>query len=58
MRRSGVLELDMHKELRKYNDESETVLYPDSRYYRKNKPMFSLDDEKKFVSDSNRNANL
>lgn len=57
MRRQNVYELDIDKEIRKY-DELDAVLYSDSRYYRKNKPKFSLNERKIYASDSDKNANL
>lgn len=60
MRNGNVWELDMYKELRRYEDASDSVLYPDSRYYRKNtERKFKLDeDDEIVVPDSDKSAGL
>ena len=37
--------IDAHKQLRKYEDEDDSLMYPDSRYYRKNKQKFALSND-------------
>lgn len=59
MRNNNVWEINMHEQFIRYEEESCSVLYPDSRYYRKDKPKFELhDDGRIYIPDSNENADL
>lgn len=61
MRNKEVWEINMREQFKRYGDNGDQIynnpnpFYPDSRYYRKDKPAFALhDDGRIYIPDSDK----